>query len=454
MIPEIMATIGFLSCAWLGVVDNNVYLSVIVIYLLVSSALRHGVDRELIALPLLIPATFMIYHVGAIFRFQDQYADEVVKNAIALIFVALISFSIGAKAFGNRRAAESAVAKGGGGIDIGIFRQANLLLWVLSFVSLCSFASAFKSIGEFVSIGYGTELFRRMESAQLFGNGLTWIPVALINQAIIDHAGKHRIRSFAALSGLAAVILILLKIGARGTVIYLFLYATVLVDLMVAKLNRKVVFTLFLGLFIFGVSFSYARYYIAEGLSTALYKGLATVLRYPETLLDLSKTNEFSWPAASLLEVLASKNPNLPLLGESYFFAAIGVLPGAVDALGGYTQPSIQRMRVFHPAEFASGTGYGYSPIAEAMVNYGTIGVICVFFLMGILTSHVDRKARQGNTAAILAYAGMFPVFLFDWMRIDAMSYMYKFYRGFGITFILYLLIRAFSAPRGNNDEL
>jgi hypothetical protein len=73
--------------------------------------------------------------------------------------------------------------------------------------------------------------------------------------------------------------------------------------------------------------------------------------------------------------------------------------------------------------------GLGFSPILEAYVNFGEIGIIGVFAVIFLIISRFDNSHKLGHIGHIMIMSFAMPIIV-NWNRID-MSTTLKMYSGF-----------------------
>jgi hypothetical protein len=62
--------------------------------------------------------------------------------------------------------------------------------------------------------------------------------------------------------------------------------------------------------------------------------------------------------------------------------------------------------------------GLGYSPVVEAIANFGLVGVLPVFLIFTVLVRGAEAQAQSRGSVALLAYGYLVPAMM-NWNRID-----------------------------------
>jgi hypothetical protein len=116
----------------------------------------------------------------------------------------------------------------------------------------------------------------------------------------------------------------------------------------------------------------------------------------------LPSHNEFAGPYVTLLDTLAYPQPQQH--GMSYLGALLAILPtrfypGAKPLSLGAQFAADTGFRI----QSFAGSGFGFSPVAEAFTNFGYWGIPAVFFLLGLILLGLGGLRTRGD-AGLLVY--------------------------------------------------
>lgn len=197
--------------------------------------------------------------------------------------------------------------------------------------------------------------------------------------------------------------------------------------------------------------YALARYFIPQGLVYSFIRTWDVVLQNPYLLYPWA-TNEFKYPAMSMLEMIQYGTPPL-LYGQTYVGVIGSIFPFIGNLFNEFSfNPSMWRLEMFYPEVLAEGGGQGYSPIAEGYINFRGAGVFFHMLVYGYLISYVHNLMKSKNSLLlILVYAAMLPLFLLDGLRIHASSWVSKLFRAYLIVPIIFFIISLFTTKRRNN---
>lgn len=128
--------------------------------------------------------------------------------------------------------------------------------------------------------------------------------------------------------------------------------------------------------------------------------------------------NEFAGPYFTLLDSI--KDKHAPLYGSSYINAIPNILPSSLYP--GTKPPTIAEkfatdIHDKYMADLPFVIGWGYSPIAEAYNNFGSIGVFIIFILIGVFLSIIE-KIKYKNSLMLILYSIFLPEVI-NFNRID-----------------------------------
>ncbi len=123
----------------------------------------------------------------------------------------------------------------------------------------------------------------------------------------------------------------------------------------------------------------------------------------------LPAKNEFAGPYFTLLYSL--KYPQGKMYGTSYLSSLIHWLPRSLypgeKPLTIAQEFALQIYKQFTPGR-ESVIGWGYSPVAEAFNNFGSLGVLFIFVILGFMLGYLE-KIRHKGSAGLVIYAVFLP---------------------------------------------
>lgn len=122
--------------------------------------------------------------------------------------------------------------------------------------------------------------------------------------------------------------------------------------------------------------------------------------------------NEFIGPNFTILYTLSHKiHITHMLFGSSYFNALGNLLPRSIypgEKPLGLSNDFSVLIHDQYMSDISGVAGWGYSPITEALQNFGSIGVVFVFFFLGILLKSLTYL-RYNRWQGILIYSLLVP---------------------------------------------
>jgi len=314
----------------------------------------------------------------------DWMRSSHLQTALVLFSVASAAFTLGARLLAPARREDPAFSLG----------AQPQLFWVGALVA--AIGATFLWVGvlqlDLMSSSYGAYWERAMsEDVRFFGFGLMLFPIGLLVAAVGATPGR-----MFALGGLVLVVLgpLFLR-GFRGPIIVHVAALLAIWDRKDARVARRVAVAVVLAVMVLVPAIRVSRDLGPGGPS------------------DLGTID----PVAVLLETGGSLRPVVvtaeriergaePLwMGQSYAMAVGRILPnvGAWARPGGHTlSPSAWATMHAEPWIFEHGGGIGFSGVAEPYLNFGTIGVVLFFLLLGLAIQSWDRwLSRDPFRAAI-----------------------------------------------------
>lgn len=226
---------------------------------------------------------------------------------------------------------------------------------------------------------------------------------------------------------------------------------------------RRPLFLLGLGLFA-GYSIVYHRPKLKTALPIMLlafvflttfaqYRQLISTVGVLETVAFIQNNASWEWldisrselgaPFRTLTDYLGyNQQWREYLLGSSYVQTPLYVLPSFLT--GGLQSLSVQYTHTFFSQDFISiGGNMGLSPVTEAFLNFGALGVFFIFAIFGFSLGKANRwfhSVGRGKTVYIILFMILVPWTAF-FMRLDMASFAKGFLYSQLIPFLLFCLL-------------
>ncbi len=430
----------------LSVLDTRTLLIFLIALTGVLPLVRTTITRGSDALSpmVLLPFTYTLYALGPL-QAAAQYSECTIIYYLLLQFLGLLAMRLGLHVATKRRhspGVHHALDSLTGGSKT-LWALTFLSVMLLSAVSLVTYLAAFGGLTGYIEVGYGGRFYLVLREAEVIGAGLEWW---LLGAVLVLFYGIKRQSKLFLLGGIALfafVAGIVLLTGRRSQFLYPLLFGLALFHYGHRRFPSPAVTAALL----LGISaaqyYALARAFLPEGLTYALSQVWSSVARNPYLVAPWA-ANEFRMPAASLLEVLHYGGPGL-LLGRSYI-ASLGAPIPFVARL--FSQVSFDlnewRLSTFYPDILAAGGGLAFSPVTEAYVNFGVIGVFLHLFLYGYIIGKIyNRLLTKPTWPALLLFAGSLPVFMLDGMRVSSASFVWRWVRVYLMPWIIFIVLKA-----------
>nr|BCX01990.1 MAG: hypothetical protein KatS3mg041_2036 [Bacteroidota bacterium] len=397
----------------------------------------------------LLPLTYTLYALGPLMA-SMEYEDNVIIYYLLLQLLGLLAMRCGLHTAIKQKSDRSVYAaieslRGSSGT---LFVLTFMILLFLSSVSLVTIFNAFGGLIGYIETGYGGDFFLILREAKVFGAGIEWW---LLGAAMVLFYGIKQRRRLLLLLGVVLFGLmagIVLMTGRRSQLLFSILFGFVLFHYGYRRLPTSLVIAGILLGIIAAQYFALARFFLSEGLIYALSQVWPSVKANPYLLAPWA-SNEFRMPAASLLELLEYGGPGL-LLGRSYIAALGGPFPLVARLIGQVSfDVNVWRLTTFYPSIYEAGGGLGFSPVAEAYLNFGVIGVFFHMFLFGYTIGRMYNRLRKKPTwSSLLLFAGSLPVFMLDGMRLTSASFAWKWIRIYLMPWIIFVVLKKLISER------
>ncbi|WP_376790594.1 O-antigen polymerase [Thermoflexus sp.] len=425
--------LGILAVAAVLIVgpDSKSYLVVGIatfgLFPFVRASLRRSED--LLAPSVLLPLTYALYALGPI-SLLGNFSDQAQTQYLFLQFWGLLALRVGISAASKRsKVPASNIA------FPPLSRRWGMLLLLTAFgmlagasVSVLTLIASLGSLGQYLEIGYGGDFYLSLRSGFVIGIGFQWW---LLGTGLLIYYGIRRstiATAFGLVLSMLAVIVIL-KTGRRHEFLFPLIYSVVLINYGYKRIPSLLIATgVLLGIATMQY-YALARFFLAQGFLYSLFQTWPMVVKNPYLLLPWN-TNEFKMPGASLIEVLEYGGPGL-LYGASYLTAVVSTIPFLGRLVSGSLfHPNNWRLETFYPEILAAGGGLGFSPVTEAFINFGYVGIFVHLFLYGYIIGAIyNRLIRRPSVSRLLLYAGSLPIFMLHGMRVESASFIYLWVR-------------------------
>jgi oligosaccharide repeat unit polymerase len=385
----------------------------------------------------------MLYALGPLF-YKNTFSDNTVNIYLTLQFLGLVGLIIGLNLPNKTMNGRLATSEE---LNNHLLRQTAVVFVILSLVSSFSELLSFGGISGFLAVGYGGDRFLLLSNSFMIGGGFQWLILAGIITWYYGLKASSKKTKFLGLVIVGTNALVFTLIGGRSTLVYSAIFAGVIYYYEKKTINNK----LLVVLLAIGISvaqlYSNARYYLPLGLGATIRSTFAIFMNSPESFVPLpTNINEFRVPARSLLELIEYGKGD-HLFGSSYLTAVGSFLPfinRIFVSLG--VNPSLWHMQQYYPDILARGGGVGFSPVSEAYMNFGALGVILHMYFYGRIINKIFLNYKhKRNVRSLLLYAGALPIFALDGLRINLSSMLYKLVRIYLMPYILYSLVFLFS---------
>jgi oligosaccharide repeat unit polymerase len=141
-------------------------------------------------------------------------------------------------------------------------------------------------------------------------------------------------------------------------------------------------------------------------------------------------------------------------LGRSYFAASLVPFPFLHRLImGSELSVAEWRMQTFYPESADTGAFFGFSPVTEAYMNFGSLGVPPMLFLYGFVIGTIYRRVRDRPTPiGVLALAGSVPMFMLNGLTNQASTLMYQWTRVYLMPCLLLALVLAATRKAARSD--
>jgi hypothetical protein len=384
----------------------------------------------------LVAPFYTLFALGPLVT-EGVYSDKSMLDYLALQLMGLSGLRLGLAAAGRPPSAAWPSTAEAWEREAHPLRVTAWLLLGIAVPSLITYVVAFGGLQGMMEVGYGAQRKLLLTESQVFGAGFEW---ALLGSTLLAFCGvKYRSPRDVWLGILGWLLVggVLLVTGQRNPIAYSAMFGFALFHFGRRRLSARAT----IGLIVVGMTvaqlFSVARFFLDDGLVRAIGAASGDVFENPRLLAPWA-ASQFTVPPSSLLEVIEYGGPPA-LLGRSYLLALLATFPFAQNLFMG-SEPTLGewRMQTFYPEAAAIGADYGFSPVTEAYMNFGTIGVPLVLFVYGLAISGMYRRVhRRPTPLGVLALAGSMPMLMLNGFTNQASTLTYQWVRAYLMPAIL-----------------
>lgn len=390
----------------------------------------------------LVAPFYTLFALGPLL-IEGVYSDASMLDYLAIQFMGLSGLRLGLAGAGRLPSVAWPSVADAWEREAHPLRVAAWLLLGIAVPSLITYVVAFGGLHGIMEVGYGPQRKLLLMESHVFGAGFEW---ALLGSTLLAFCGvRYRSRRDVWLGILGWLFVggVLLVTGQRNPIAYSAMFGFALFHFGHRRLSaRATIGFIFAGMTVAQL-FSVARFFLDYGLVRAIGSASVDILANPRLLAPWA-ASQFTVPPSSLLEVIEHGGPPA-LLGRSYLLALLAIFPFAQSLFMG-SEPTLGewRMQTFYPEAAATGADYGFSPVTEAYVNFGALGVPLVLFLYGLAISAMYRHVRRSPTPlGVVALAGSVPMFMLNGFTNQASTLTYQWVRAYLMPAILLAVVLA-----------
>lgn len=355
-----------------------------------------------------------------------QYSDQALVRACILSLLAIIGYLIGWIIGCIRLKLPTSYRRHIPDISAEeLARLRKIGLFFVAFGGCASFASIMATVGfkSYIAAGYaGRALIKQQTGPIELGLYVITIGITLLFYVLYINKGKsRRLESFFYMVLFVIVFLYVSFLGVRRPS-FLLLSGTASI-IMIHRQGRH---TLFIFTAVIPITFAFTTF--------AHYRQILASNGFLETVnyinehfsiewFDLSST-ELGAPFRTLVDCMSGYFTSELRLGQSYIASIFYLLPSFLHL--GVDSLSVEYTNNYFTWDFlAIGGNMGFSPIAEAFINFGIAGVLIVFAMLGYIMLYLNTglyKSGPVQPRAVLLYSILVPWFAF-FMRLDFASF-------------------------------
>jgi oligosaccharide repeat unit polymerase len=373
---------------------------------------RYVLQIRFLQVPSLWLMALAVFHLGLVvpwalglYDATDNWwmAHEDIPSAMLLISLALISYQIGIIAslrqpgpergtIGEKRTAPTLANRG-------LFISGLILMGVAGLMYISGFRAAFGS--HFSGVAYSDMYEQVMEvDSRWYGAGLILFPVGVYIAAA--GATRRQLRVLFACVGLWAAWQLFLGFRSRALLILIVaLYMAVKKGFRVPKQ----------ALVICAISILYIVPVVSLVRQEAVGRRFSEKTWHEANPLGgVAEMGQAIWPVAETYRLIG---PNQLRLGRTYLSSLSRVIPSIgvgyapskrLREINLDNSPAYWFLLVTAPYLFRLNQGRGFSVVAEAYMNFGTWGVVIIFFALGCVLVRLEALSTR-NPFSLAAIA-------------------------------------------------
>ena len=250
-------------------------------------------------------------------------------------------------------------------------------------------------MGKAIYQGKLSELFLTLPSSQMAD-----VAIALLGLCLSERKDKKKvILTFLLL--FSPFLMLTLFLGQRGPIL-----GWIMILFFSYNLNRNIYSIKFKTLLLVGVSYLgmvgiyMTRAIAGHGLETGKFSVVTDYVKEGKFSDNANPANnEFGAGFLNFVNYVKAPSELVSFPGESYFEGTVIIIPSFLYP-GDKPEQITYRFRDKYFSgygEKSSIAGTGFSSLLEAYINFGAVGVIMIYFLVGLLILKLDRFLIAGN---------------------------------------------------------
>lgn len=379
-------------------------------------------DRDIMQLDIIFIAFLIIYSISVPLSelFTDSYVSETTIYCLSLCFLACIGFSLGSLFGQSKRIIKRRFSTK---VDFDV-RAARASGYIVFFSSLFfTFVAISTTVGasRYLNAGYaGRALLKREAGPIELGLYAAVVGLMLILASYLVSKNKRRVEFAFLLLSFLFFIGFVSSLGIRRPTFLLLLSSIAILSLL--RQNIGVGRSILIGIPLFFLFATFAEY--RQILSdVGLIEALVFIgSNFSSDWLNVADS-ELGAPFRTLSDTV-SRGDIQHLYGYSYVITPLYIIPSFLT--GGVESMSMIYTREFFSDIFISiGGNMGYFPITEALVNFGSLGIVFIFALFALLISKINfmLHMKYRYTVMFVVFCSLLVPWMAFFMRLDVASF-------------------------------
>lgn len=268
--------------------------------------------------------------------------------------------------------------------DEGFLPAAATIIAIIGFMGVASWVIRVGGISQLSALSYGNR-YLVAQGQGIALSGIQWMSVAGFTLYLCSlRSPRTRLLRVMVLGIVALLFVWTIVIGSRGALVQTFMGLAVLKQTSDRPLSttRLVILggIVALAAMVFGV--------VGRSFTAVNFRAVSAV---PLTALNPANA-EFGSGIGTIADMIRSVPNEEPFRWGSTYVTEFAVLVPRVLWPNRPLSLSEWYAARFYPEVWSEGGAFSFSPVAEAYLNFGFAGVICVFGFMGILLSSAERR--------------------------------------------------------------